>query len=107
MATFNKTCELTSRKYVFEQGMSIASLSEKNEVFWSHSSVFALEKQSKKVNFHSFLPLRDPLVATFNETCAPTSKKYVAKQDILMTNGSKPLQSFWFHSPVFALEKKR
>ena len=31
-------------------------------------SVFALEKQHKKLNFRAFLPLKDLLVATFNET---------------------------------------
>ena len=47
---------------------------------------FSLEKQPKKVNFQKCLPLRDPLVATFNETCAPTSRKYVAGQSIVMPN---------------------
>ena len=35
--------------------------------------------------FIIFLPLRDPLWATFNETGAPTSKIYVSEQGILMT----------------------
>ena len=51
------------------------------------SSVFALEKQPKNLNFQSFfLPLNDPLMATFNETRAPTSRKYVAEVGILMPN---------------------
>ena len=33
-----------------------------------------------------FLPLTDPLAATFNETRAPTSRKNIAKQDIMMPN---------------------
>ena len=45
------------------------------------------------------------MVATFNETGARTSKKYVAEQDISMTNWSKPLQSFCEDSPVFAFKK--
>ena len=52
-----------------------------------------------------FLSLRDPLVATFNETGAPTSRKYVAEQSIVMPNWLKTFQTFWTHSSVCALEK--
>ena len=53
-----------------------------------------------------FLPLTDPLVATFSETRAPSSQKYVAEQGIVMLNSSKTFQTFWLHSSVFALEKQ-
>ena len=43
-------------------------------------------------------------MATFIETRAPTSRKYVAEQGIVMSNSSKTFQSFWLHSSVFALE---
>ena len=33
-----------------------------------------------------FLPLIDPLVATFNERRAPTSRKHVSEQGIEMSN---------------------
>ena len=33
-----------------------------------------------------FLPPRDPLVATFNETCAPIFRKDLAEQGIVMPN---------------------
>ena len=49
--------------------------------------------------------LRDPLVVTFNETRAPTSRKNVAEQGIVMPNWSKTSQTFWSHYSVFALEK--
>ena len=39
---------------------------------------FCFRKQPKNLNFQSFLPLTSPLVATFSETCAPISRKYVA-----------------------------
>ena len=42
---------------------------------------------------------------TFNEKRAPTSIKYVAESDIIMTNFFQSLQLFWSHSSVFALEK--
>ena len=45
-----------------------------------HFSVFALEKQSKNVNFQSFLPLKYPLVTIFKERCALTfNRKYVSE----------------------------
>ena len=47
------------------------------------------------------------MVASFNETRAPTSRKYVAEQGIVMLNWSKTFQFFWFHSFVFPLEKQR
>ena len=71
-----------------------------------HSSVFALEKQPEKVNFQSFLPLRNPLVASFNETRAPTSRKYVVEKGSAMSNWSKTFETFWSHSSVSALEKQ-
>ena len=49
-----------------------------------------------------FLPLRDPLVATFNETRAPTSRKYVAEQGIVMPNDKKHFKRFG-RSPPFLL----
>ena len=50
--------------------------------------------------------MKQALVTTFNETGAPTSRKYVAEQDIVMANSSKTFQTFWSHSSVFALEKQ-
>ena len=62
--------------------------------------------QLKNLKKQSFLPLGDPLVATFNEARAPTSKKYVAEQVIVMQNLSKSFQTFWLHVSVVALEKQ-
>ena len=45
-------------------------------------------------------------MANFNETRAPTSRKYVAEQDIILTSLSGTLQFPWSHSSVFALEKQ-
>ena len=44
VATLSETRARFSRKYVSVQGMSIPNLLEKLQFFWSHSSVFALEK---------------------------------------------------------------
>ena len=46
------------------------------------------------------------MVATFKETCAPISRKYVAGQGVQMSNSSDELQFIWWHSSVFALEKQ-
>ena len=45
------------------------------------------------------------MLATFNETGAPTSRKYVSEQGIVMLNWSKTFQTFWLHSLLFNLEK--
>ena len=85
-------------------GKSILDLSEKRRVFWLHSSVFALEKQRQNLHFQSFLPLKHSLVATFNETCAPTSRKHVVEQGIIMSNLSDKFRRS--HPTVFVLEKQ-
>ena len=66
--------------------MIIPNLSQKRQYVWSHSFVFALEKQPKNLIFQIFLPLRDPLMATFSKTRAPTSRKHVVEQGIAMPN---------------------
>ena len=45
-------------------------------------------------------------MATFNETHTPTSRKYVAEKGMVMPNRSKPFQTLWSHSSVFALEQQ-
>ena len=54
----------------------------------SHSSVFAIyRKTTEKSKFAEFfLHLIDILVATFNETRAQTSRKYVDEQGMVMPN---------------------
>ena len=84
MATFNKRRAPTSRKYVCEQGIVMPNLSKIIRTFRLHSSVFATKKLRKFSEF--FLPLIDSLVATFNEMSAPTSRKNIAEQGIVMSN---------------------
>ena len=45
-------------------------------------------------------------MATFNELRAPTSKKHVPEEGIVMPNWLKTFQTFWSHSSVIALEKQ-
>ena len=87
MTTSNETFAPTSRKNVPEKGILMPNWSITCQSFRSHASILALEKQPKKLNFQSFfLPLRDPFVATFNETRAPTSRIYVTGQGMVMSN---------------------
>ena len=66
-----------------------------------------LEKNNLKLQiFRVFLPLKDPLVTTSNETRAPTYRKYIAEQDMLMSNRSKTFQTFRLLPSVFPLEKQ-
>ena len=70
------------------------------QIFWSHSSVFALEN----LNCHNFLPLKDHLVTTFSERHTPTFRKNLSEQGRLMPNSSKEVRCFWWHY-VFALKR--
>ena len=106
MTSFNDTRAPASRKYVAEQVIVIQNWSKTFQTFWSHSSVLGLEEKSEKLNFQSFLHLRNPLVASNNETRAPTSRIYVADKGIVMPNWLKTFQNFWSHSSVFPLENR-
>ena len=102
LATFNEKGALTSRKYVAQQDIVMPNWSKIIRTFRLHSSVFAIEKLRKNLNFQSFLPLIGPLVAPLNKTRAPTSRKYLAKKGIVMPNWSKTFQTFWSHSSTFS-----
>ena len=58
LASFIETRAPTSRKYVAEQGIVMQNLSKSFQTFLLHSSVFALEKQPKNLNFQSFFTSR-------------------------------------------------
>ena len=51
-----------------------------------------------------FLHLRDPLVATFNETCALTSRKSEVAQDMSIPKSAQKDKLLRSHSSVFVLE---
>ena len=96
---FQKICSWTS--------IAMPNWSKTFQAIWWNSSILVLEKQPKNIHYSDiFLPLREPLVATFNETRAPTSRKHVANQGIVIPNWSKTFQRFWFHSSVSTLGKQ-
>ena len=102
MATFSEKGASTDKKYVAEQDMEMPNLLQPLQLFWSHSSVFALEKYLENLSFQRFLP--EALTATFDETGVPTYKWYIAEQGVVISNLLKTFQSSWLHSSVFALE---
>ena len=59
----------------------------------------------RKNVFRLFVPLKETLVAIFNEMRALTFRKYVAGQCVLMPKLSEKKKSFWLHSSAFALEE--
>ena len=53
MITFNETRAPTSGKHVADQGIVMPNWLKTRLTFWWLSSVFAVEKQPKNLNFHS------------------------------------------------------
>ena len=85
----------TSRKYVAEQGMLMPKLSKIISNFSVALLHFSYGRTTKKYKFSQFfLPLKKTLVINFNETCLPTSRKYVPEQGTVMLNLSKTFQNF-------------
>ena len=95
-----------SWKYVVKQGKPTPNWSKVFQTFWSLSSVLVLEKQPKKLHFQIFLSLRNIVVASFKETRAPASWKYVVEKDKPIPNWSKIFETFLQGSSVFTLEKQ-
>ena len=52
--------------------------------------------------FEIFLPVREPLVATFKETRAVTSPKDIVKHDMKIPKAWEKHKLLWYFSPVFA-----
>ena len=59
-ATFNKTRAPTSRKYVANKDIVMPNSSKTFQTFWSHYTVFELEKQPENLNFQSFFTYNKP-----------------------------------------------
>ena len=65
LTTFSETCSPTSRKYVAQQGIVLPNRSKIIQTFWSLSSFFALEKQSKNLIFQNAFSSNRPLGGYF------------------------------------------
>ena len=55
---------------------------QKNKLFWSHSFVLDYRILASEIIifFFFFLYLKESLMATFNEKCAQTSRKFLTEQ---------------------------
>ena len=96
VATFKETRAHTFRKHVSEPSKSIPDFANKLRYFLDTLLLFCFRKTTVKSKFSDFfLPPRDPLVAAFNETRTPASRKYVAEQRIVIPNLSEELQFLW------------
>ena len=65
MATFNGPCATTFRIYVYEQGIVMPNWSKTFQNFGLHSSVFAIEKLPKNLNFQSLFTSNRPFRGNF------------------------------------------
>ena len=104
VATFNESRAPTSRKYVAEQGIVIPNWLKTFQTIWSHSSAFALEKQSKNLNFQSVFTSKRPFGGYFNETHALTSSKSEFAQDMSFPKSTEKYKFLRSHSSVFVWE---
>ena len=106
VATFNGRRAVTCRKHVSEQNIIIPNWSKIIQRFWSHSSVFALEKQPISLNCLSFLTTNRPFCGYFPwNACSHFQKIYSWTRDSdakLM----KTISNFWWCFSIFALEKQ-
>ena len=60
--TFNKSRTPTSGIHVSEQDIVMPNWSKSFQQFWSHSTVFNLQRLSKNLNFHSCFTFNRPTV---------------------------------------------
>ena len=105
VASFNETRAPTSRKYVVEEGIVIPNWSKKFRTFWSHSSVFALEKPTN-LNFQSVFPSNRLFGGYFQWNPCTYFQKMCSWTRYSDPNWSKAFQTFWSHCSVFSLEKQ-
>ena len=78
VANFNERCAITSRKYIAKQGINILKVSQKHKLLRLHFSVFCF-RIIASIIFEMFYPCKT-LVATVNEICALTSRKYIVER---------------------------
>ena len=76
VVTFNETRAPTSIKYVAEKAIEMPDWSKTFQTFWSHHSVFAIEKLPKNLNFQSFFTSNKPSGGYFHwNACTDFQKR--------------------------------
>ena len=68
VAIFSKAHALTSRKYVSKLDINVPNSSDHLNFFWSHPSIFALETQSKNLDFQRFFTSKTSFGGYFNNS---------------------------------------
>ena len=63
------------------------------------------KKVLKILNFRTFLPVKEPSLATLSETRALSSGKNVVKQDLNISDLPQTFKIYWWHCTIFTLEK--
>ena len=91
-----------SRKYVAEQGIIMIIYCRLFSIF-GFTSPFLLQKNSLKM-LNIFLPLKEPLLATFSKASGLTSRKCVPKPNKSIPNLSDKL-NFFGGTPPLLLQK--
>ena len=73
--------------------MNVPNFPDTFKLFWNHPTDSALGKQPQKCKFFSFFYLlKEPLIATLNETCALTSRTNVARKGMVIPYLSETLR---------------
>ena len=68
------------------------------------SRFFFRKKALNVLNFWIFLSQKEHLMATFNETCALTSRKYISEPGMSIPNLLEKLHFFLIDSSVYPLQ---
>ena len=83
VVTFGKMRAHTSRKCVVVQGINLIKIIQKIQISLVALTHFCFRIIASKCSFfEDFLPVREPLVATFKKTHSVTSPKDIVKQDL-------------------------
>ena len=106
MATFTKTCAPTSRKHVADQGILLPNRSKTFQIFWSHFSVFALEKQPKKIKSSEFFTSKKHFGRYFQWNACTCFQKICSWTRQSNAKFVKMIETFWSHSSISASEKQ-
>ena len=104
VTTLNEHVHSLPEIMTLKKGLNVPK-SSKNTNYFGPTPPFCFRiLSSKMLIFEICLPLKEPLVVTFGETCAHTSRKYVVVQGMNLLRSSKKYKLLWLHSSIFALE---
>ena len=106
MATFNEKHAATSRKYLAEKGRVMPNWSKIIPTFRWHSSVLALEKLRKNLNFKSFFTSNRHFGGYFQRNACSDFHKISSWTRYIDASLIKKISNFRLQSSVFTIEKQ-